>query len=97
MTTPKGGNTFGKMVPRQENNSLNTLGWSRTIMSGNQLKFFMIFCAGRVFVNMLRCLKCRLDELMFSKGKTAFGSNNTMINQADINQLASLLDALGQL
>lgn len=32
MTTPKGGSTFGKIVPRQEKSSLNTLGWSRTIM-----------------------------------------------------------------
>ena len=32
MTTPKGGKTLGRMVPRQENNTLNILGWSRTIM-----------------------------------------------------------------
>jgi hypothetical protein len=40
ITTPKGGKTLGKIVPRQENSSLKTVGWSRTIIYWNHHNFF---------------------------------------------------------
>jgi len=40
MTTPKGGRTLGKIVPRQENNNLKTSCWSRTIIYWNHHNFF---------------------------------------------------------
>src|SRR5690606_8301655 len=96
ITTPKGGKTFGKIVPRQENSNLKRLGWSRTIIYWNHHSFFMIFLTCASFVKCYSILHFRFDELLLSKGKPSLQSDDAVVNQMDIHQLASLLNLAGQ-
>src|SRR5690606_11167289 len=56
----------------------------------------MILWSCACFVKCYSILHFWFDELLLSKGKTALQSDNTMVNQMNIYQLAGLLNLTGQ-
>src|SRR5690606_30757519 len=56
----------------------------------------MILWSCACFVKCYSILHFRFDELLLSKGKTSLQSDDAVVNQMDIHQLASLLNLAGQ-
>ena len=74
MTTPKGGKTLGRMVPRHEKKHLkNTWLITHNHVIRILLKFCLIFIFVAVFVNHLSAYLNGLDQAVFSKRKSTFG------------------------